>query len=257
MVSNSLGSFAEALLQPGAPVPDGIINPDGVPATKRFDVYRNNVIVSLVDALASRYPVIKTLVGDEFFQAAAREFVIHHPPQSPVMLAYGTAFPGFLDTFPPAASVPYLGDVARLESARRSAYHAADDPVLDPTRLEQVPPNLLERLTFSTHASLALIASDYAILSIWQANSQGIGLDVPVDTPQIIMICRPAMEVEVRGLPEGAFDFLTALQSGEMLGAAAQAGLLSSPAFDLAATLSGALSAGVFTDFKLAQSIRG
>lgn len=257
MGSDGLGPFAKALLQPGSPVPEGIINPDGAPATKRFDVYRNNVIVSLVDALASRYPVIKALVGDEFFQAAAREFVIHHPPQSPVMLAYGTAFPGFLDTFPPAASVPYLGDVARLESARRSAYHAADEPVLVPARLEQVPPDLLDQLTFSTHASLALIASSYAILSIWQANSQGTELDVPVDTPQSVIVCRPAMEVEVRSLPEGAFDFLKALQNGKTLGVAVQAGLLSSLAFDLASTLSGALSARVFTNFELAQIIRG
>lgn len=252
MDSNSLGPFAEALLRPGGAVPEGVINPDGAPATKRFNVYRNNVIVSLIEALASRYPVIRTLVGAEFFQAAAREFVIRHPPRTPVMLAYGTGFPGFLDTFPPAASVPYLGDVARLESARRSAYHAADDPVLAPSLLEQVPPNLLEKLKFKTHASLALIASDYAILSIWQANSQGTKPELPAATPQSVLICRPAMEVEVRGLPEGAFGFLQALKNGDMLGVAAQAGLLSSPAFDLASALSGALSAGIFTEFELA-----
>ncbi|WP_306258139.1 DUF2063 domain-containing protein [Pararhizobium sp. IMCC21322] len=253
MASESLRPFAEALLQPGSPVPDGVTNPDGVPATKRFDVYRNNVIVSLIDALASRFPVVQTLVGEEFFQAAAREFAINHPPASPVMLHYGTGFPDFLDGFPPAASVPYLGDVARLESARRAAYHAENAQPLDPAQLEQIAPDQFEVLTFQTHPSLSLIESDYAILSIWQANSQGSALDVPIATPQSILICRPMLEVEVRGLPQGAYAFLSALQQGGTLGAAAQAGLLSNPAFDLASTLTGALSAGVFTDFKITK----
>lgn len=251
MASDSLRPFAEALLRPDNPVPDGVVNPDGVPATKRFDVYRNNVIVSLIDALASRYPVVQTLVGEAFFQAVAREFVIHHPPASPVMLNYGTAFPEFLDGFPPAATVPYLGDVARLESARRIAYHASDSPVLDPALLEQIDPTQFESLTFTTNPSLWLFQSDYAIVSIWQANSQGTELDVPVSDAQSVMVCRPDLEVEVRELPGGAYAFLSALQEGGTLGSAAQAGLVSNPAFDLATTLTGALSAGIFTDFEI------
>lgn len=254
MADESLRPFAEALLNPGSPVPEGIINPNGIPATKRFDIYRNNVLVSLTEALANRYPVVQTLVGDKFFQAAAREFVIHHPPQSPVMLHYGTAFPEFLENFPPAASVPYLGDVARLESARRSAYHAKNENPLDPSRLEQVSPEQLDRLVFNTHPSLCLIESEYAVLSIWQANSQGTELDVPAATPQSVMICRPHFDVEVRALPLGAYAFLAALQQGQTLGAAAQAGLLANPAFDLATTLTGALSAGVFTQFQITGS---
>lgn len=253
MASDSLRPFAEALLQPGSPVPAGVVNPDGVAATKRFDVYRNNVIVSLIDALASRFPVVQTLVGEEFFQAVAREFVINQPPASPVMLNYGTGFPEFLDGFPPAASVPYLSDVARLESARRTAYHAANAQPLDPAQLEQIPPEQFEALTFKTHPSLCLIESDHAILSIWQANSQGNELDVPTNTAQSILVCRPMLEVEVRGLPQGAYAFLSTLQHGDTLGAAAQAGLLSSPAFDLATTLTGALSAGVFTEFGITR----
>lgn len=253
MASESLRPFAEALLQPGSPAPDGVINPDGVPATKRFDVYRNNVIVSLIDALASRFPVVQTLVGEAFFQAASREFVINQPPASPVMLHYGTEFPAFLDGFPPAVSVPYLGDVARLESARRSAYHARNAQPLDPAQLERIAPDQFEALAFQTHPSLCLIESDYAILSIWQSNSQGSELDVPANTPQSVMVCRPMLEVEVRGLPQGAYAFLSTLQQGGTLGAAAQAGLLSNPAFDLATTLTGTLSANVFTEFEITK----
>jgi hypothetical protein len=254
MADESLRPFAEALLKPGSPVPDGIINPNGIPATKRFDVYRNNVLVSLTEALSNRYPVIKKLVGDEFFQATAREFVILHPPRSPVMLHYGTSFPDFLDSFPPAASVPYLGDVARLENARRLAYHARDEQPLDPSRLEQVAPDDFDRLAFRMHPSLCLLESEYAILSIWQANSRDMELGVAPDTSQSVMICRPHLDVEVRALPKGACAFLAALQQGQTLGAAAQTGMLANPAFDLAETLTGALSAGIFTQFQITGS---
>lgn len=251
MANEGLRPFADALLQPGSPVPKGVINPDGVPATKRFDVYRNNVIVSLIDALASRYPSVQKLVGDEFFQAMAREFVIAHPPSTPVMLSYGQNFPNFLDVFPPAASLPYLSGVARVENARRCAYHAADATPIDPSILGTIPPEQFETVTFETHPSLILIDSEFAIKSIWHANSQGIALEIPINTPESVLICRPQMDVVVRDLPNGAFAFLTEVEKGNTLGEAAQAGLLASPVFDLANTLTGALSAQIFVSFQI------
>lgn len=251
MANQGLGSFADALLQPSSPVPEGVINPDGVPATKRFDVYRNNVVVSLIDALANRYPIIQKLVGEGFFRAMAREFVTAHPPTSPVMLGYGKAFPNFLDSFSAVASLPYLSDVARLESARRTAYHAVDATPIAPTMLEAIPPEQFESVTFETHPSLTLIQSKFAVKSIWHANSQDTALEVPIATPESVMICRPQMDVEVRSLPDGAFAFLTEVENGRTLGEAAQAGLLASPVFDLANTLTGVLAAQIFTRFQL------
>ena len=61
-------TFQAAMLDPAAPVPTGLVNPDGAAASKRFDVYRNNVAVSLSDALEAAFPVVRKLVGDEFFR---------------------------------------------------------------------------------------------------------------------------------------------------------------------------------------------
>jgi hypothetical protein len=106
--------------------------PAGVTATapddlaQRFAVYRNNVTVGLVDALAARFPVIQRLVGVEFFRAVAREFARSHPPRSPLLFLWGEAFPDFLAALPSLADYPYMADVARIEVARGVAYHAAD-----------------------------------------------------------------------------------------------------------------------------------
>lgn len=121
-------TFAAALLNPEADVPLGLIDPQGRPVQKRFDVYRNNVASGLTRALEASFPVIRALVGEAFFGAMAVEFLRAHPPKSRLMMLYSDAFPPFLATFPPVADLAYLPDVARLEQALRESYHAADAP---------------------------------------------------------------------------------------------------------------------------------
>jgi hypothetical protein len=123
-------AFAIALLDRAREVPPGIRGPGGSPATRRFNVYRNNVFVSLTEALATRFPVCLALVGEEFFRAMARLYIELSPPRSPLLMTYGDDFADFIGTFPPAAPVPYLCDIARLEAARTRAYHAVDEEPL-------------------------------------------------------------------------------------------------------------------------------
>jgi hypothetical protein len=119
-------AFVAALLDRARAVPGDLRSPSGSPAGRRFDVYRNNVFVGLIEALERRYPVCRTLVGEEFFRAMARLYVELSPPRSPVLLTYGSDFAEFVETFPPAASLPYLADVVRLENALVAAFHARD-----------------------------------------------------------------------------------------------------------------------------------
>jgi hypothetical protein len=119
-------SFSDALLDPAAPCPPGLSSWNGSDPAQRFAIYRNNVVVGLVDALADTYPVTQELVGEAFFRAMVREFVRAAPPRSPVLALYGQGFAEFIESFPPAAGLPYLAEVARLEMLRVRAWHAAD-----------------------------------------------------------------------------------------------------------------------------------
>ena len=118
--------FAQALLDAGRPVPAGLVAWNGADVGVRFGVHRNNVVVSLVGVLADTFPVVRSLVGAEFFDALARLHVCAHPPASPVMSEYGAGFAGWIVDFEPAAALPYLANMARLEHARVTAFHAAD-----------------------------------------------------------------------------------------------------------------------------------
>ena len=108
-------AFASALLDPARPAPEGLENPFGGAAGKRFDVYRNTVAVSLTEALETGFPTVRKLVGDDFFKAMAGVFLRANPPGDPRLALYGSSFPGFLPRFQPVAHLRYLSDVARLE----------------------------------------------------------------------------------------------------------------------------------------------
>jgi hypothetical protein len=238
---NGQQAFFEALLDPGQPPPSGLTAWNGSDPAARFAVYRNNVMASLVDALANTYPVTHELVGETFFRAMAQLFVHAEPPRSRVLAFYGEAFPDFVERFPPAASVPYLADVARLERLRVHAYHAADGATLSTETIAEALTNNaggLPDLRVAFHPSTGLLRSPYAVVSLWAAH-QGITDIASVDplVPENALIVRPELDVEVLGLDAGASDFVARLLQGESLGGAAEQVGHTYPDFDLARLL--------------------
>jgi hypothetical protein len=217
---------------------------------KRFAVYRNNVVVSLVNALRSRFPAVEKIVGAEFFAAMARVFVGEHPPRSKILSEYGEDFAGFIASFPPAEHLHYLPDVARLEAARTRAYHAADATPIAADALTAFDPERLFALKIALHPSAQVVRSRYPIVTIWAMNSGELPLG-PIDEDQAedALVIRPQLEVLVRKLPAGGAEFLTGLATGIALGEAAQRAADADGDFDLAANLAGLIESGVMTGF--------
>lgn len=211
--------FRASLLDPARPVPPGLTDPMGRPAGRRFDVYRNNVTVSLTEALRQAFPVIRRLVGDDFFTAMAREHLRAHPPTSPLLMFYGEAMPDFLAAFPPVAHLGYLPDIARLELALRQSYHAADAAPMSPEALQTLTPDafLAARLAFPP--SVRVLRSRWPIHTIWSANTRGT--EAPrAATPEDVLIARPGFDPEPHLVPQGCAPCLAALMAGQTVGAA-------------------------------------
>ena len=242
-------AFAAALLDAAAPTPAGVITPSGAPATKRFDVYRNNVVVSLSEALAVAFPVVKKLVGDIFFQAMAGVYVRANPPRTPLMMFYGETFPDFLSEFEPARALSYLPDVARLEQARRQVYHAADDTPANPDSLASFTETELMALRFDLIAGHRIIPSEYPILGIWRANMGGD--NALSDRGETVLIARPDMQVEMHLLSPGSAEFISGLAGDLPLGIAAERAATAMPEFDLGAGLSDLFRARILKNVTL------
>src|SRR5215472_11559161 len=103
----------------------GIVD-GGLDAAARIGIYRNNVLGNYRKALGATYPVVRKLVGAQFFNAAVDAFVRAYPSQHGDVNRYGGELPRFITSYPPARELPYLPDVARLEWAVDQAAIAAD-----------------------------------------------------------------------------------------------------------------------------------
>ncbi|MGX1325235.1 hypothetical protein AB7M17_008688 [Bradyrhizobium sp. USDA 377] len=240
--------FAPALLDPTRGPPPAVTGPNGKPAGKRYDVYRNNVTVSLIDALAAIYPAVQRITGPDFFRAMARTHIRCTPPTSPLLFEYGRDFPGFIEAYKHARPFPWLADVARIERAWLDAYHAADAAPLSPVRLSAVAPDRLADLVFTPHPATRIVRSQFSAATIFAANRGTAPVErIDASTPEDAVITRAEFDVVVRHLPPGGAAFATCLMSGRPLGEAAASALDACPGFDLAANIAGLIEAGAFT----------
>ncbi len=227
----SQDAFAAALFSGALPGNVTAVNPEE--AQRRFAVYRNNVMVGLTKALATRFPVVERLVGEDFFRACAREFVLRHPPRSRLLMRYGESFPDFLAAFGPAKTLPYLPDVARIEVARGEAYHAADASPLGPDVLAQAAEAGAEDLRLSLHPSLRIVSSAHPAFTIWSMNQPGRTPTRIADwRAETALVLRPRMSVLVEAIAPARTAFLTRIQERGLLSEALEAGLAQDPEFD-------------------------
>lgn len=245
--------FSADLLASEPACPPGLVTWNGSEPDKRFAVYRNNVIVGLVDALADSFPVTQALVGEEFFRAMAREFVRAQPPRSPVLALYGAGFAAFIETFPPVAGLPYLADLARLEYLRVMAWHAADVDAVSPQRIGAVlaDPDGLPQARLTLHPALFVLPSAHAVVALWaahQADSPAQALAaVDPARAEAALLWRNGLEVEIRRIGPGTALFIGQLQQAFSLAEAGAAAMATDAEFDPAATLALLVGCGAIT----------
>ena len=254
-------AFAAALLDPAAPLPEDVVTRTGADATRRFGVYRNNVIVSLIDALSDSYTVVAALVGDEFFRAMAREFARQHPPRSPIMANYGDEFAEFIAGFAPAGVLPYLADLARLEWQRVVSWHAADEPSLGSIDIEPLlsDPIALANTRWHFHPSVALLDSSFAIASLWSAHQHesareieaALSYVVPIQ-PESALVLRQELDVLILSMTAAEAAFVRALLARRSLAEAVEEAEINCTKFDLSLLMGMLMKCGALVKFELA-----
>ncbi len=218
-------------------------------AQPAFAVYRNTVMKGCIDALQANYPSIARLVGDEWFRAAAAIYARANLPQHPTLADYGADFAKFLAAFAPAAELPYLPGVARLDRFWTEAHTARDEAPLDAAAVARLAPGELARTVLRPHASARWAWFDaQPIVTIWRRNRY----PDRADDGEIewrgegVLIVRPGAAVEHVALDAAACAFLDCCAAGQTLADAAAAALAVSAETDLAHLMAQLLEAGAF-----------
>ena len=240
--------FRNAVLDAEQPVPADLQDARGAPAGARFSVYRNNVVVSLTEALATGFPLVEKLLGPQTFQRLAGLFVRKHPPASPLMMHYGQELPAFLEGFQPLAHIGYLPDCARLDLALRRSYHAADSKPLNPHRLTGEPQAVMA-LRLSRAPATLILRSAWPLYDIWRYNTE-TEAPKPRAEAQDVLITRPEFDPAPHLLTPGAAAWYDALDQGQSLSEASETAAQTHPDFDLSLCLAQALETSALQDPK-------
>jgi hypothetical protein len=200
-----------------------IVGP-GSAAIDCLGILQNTWAVVLTQALTVAFPAVRKLVGSQFFDRLARDFLNENAPSDAWLDLYGADLPVFISTYEPARSVPYLADVARLEVLVNRAIHAPRDPHLSVATLGESLEGLGD-IRFVSHPSLGLLESHFAVDVIWRAvlNLDGQSFDDvdPEDVDAHLLVARNGGGVRVERLTQEAHLFAELLAEGFPLAQAA------------------------------------
>jgi uncharacterized protein (UPF0276 family) len=203
----------------------------------RFALYRGNLTANWDKALSNAYPVLRQLVGSEFFGGLSRAYGMAQPSGDCDLNRFGADFAIFLSTFPHVAEWPYLPDMARLEWALHRAHYAADAPALDPQRLAALGPEQLEMATMRLHPACCLLASQWAVQALWQAHQAGAGSNFPAHMASAshALVVRPRWKALALPLGAAAYAALSVLATGGNVGMALDAAFEIDQQYDVGA----------------------
>ncbi|MGB8599302.1 MAG: DNA-binding domain-containing protein, partial [Burkholderiales bacterium] len=226
-----------------------------ISAADRLAIYRNNSFTNLRSALQGVYPVVNKLVGDDFFNHAANEYVRITPSVSGDLHDFGMSFADFLASFGPARNLAYLPDVAKLEWACHRVFHAADHVGLDLAGLRNVAPERYGELQFDLHPAVALLASEYPTQKIWQVNQDDFigndSVDLGLGENYLLVSRAENFTLTVETLSAADYAFLLALKEKNTLEAAAEKAIAVDAHFALGASLQRFAAQKILADFNL------
>jgi hypothetical protein len=194
------------------------------------------------------------IVGERFFDAMAERYVRAEPSRSPDLNAYGATFPEFIQAFPPAASVPYLADVARLDWACQAAMTAPQDGALDLQALAAVPEERQPDVVFEPSRSASLLRSAFPIHRIWQLAQPGgeDGAGVRLDEGGVrLIVWRQDQELRIELLEDDELRLLSEIALGRSLGEIAETLGAGAHPLDVPALLPKLVTRGWLTGFRL------
>lgn len=219
----------------------------------RFNIYRNNYYVAVINVLKERFPVTERIVGEDFFKATAREFVQHTPPIGQSNLGYGREFPKFLESFSPVADLPYLPDVARLEWARFESAISAEMPTVSSQDFNALDPAHAGRVQLNLHPSLRTVASDHPVYDIWRTNHEDDEVQslADVQAGQAVLVARSQIGIEVHEIPIAAITFVEGLRAELSLGDAFEQVSDQLSPQDFSNTLAALLAVGAVSSLKI------
>ena len=225
----------------------------GPGAEAGLSVYRNTIAKGRADALAAQFPTVERVVGAAWLAAAANAHGAECPPRTASLLSYGRDFADWLGQFPPAADMPFLPALARLDYLWSESHLAADIEPLQPDALAGMTADAFGDHALTLHPATRFAGFEDSTPDLWRALQPPAEAPETLelgDVPQGLLITRPALEITTTVIGSGELAFLEACEAGHSLADAAVAALTCEPDLDLSALFARQMTAGVFASLR-------
>ena len=200
-----------------------MLNPQrGTAGQERLAVYAGGYVERTRQALADIYEAVAHVVGSRRFAELAQTYARRYPSHEYNLSLRGRHLAEFLIGHPLSHRLPFLPDLARLEWLIAQAFHAFDEPPLEPLRVAGLSLDQWEQRRIAFQPSVGCLASPWPVRDLWDARTRPvseISIDV-VNRPQRVLIFRKDLRVMCELMEEGPFRMLAALRRGATLGEA-------------------------------------
>jgi hypothetical protein len=217
----------------------------------RWDVYTSGYLARLVEALENDYPAVRRILGSKRFWELTERYLKDFPPRSYDVGRVGERLAVFLGTDGLIESLPFLGDLARLEWQIAESFVAPDSEPLRWTDLQRMAPDEVADLPLSLRPGVALLRSPWPLLDLWKCKdreTEEISVRVEGRPPSRVLVSREEGEVRCRDVGETDARFIEAVRWGGSL-VDVQAGLGASASLErLIACFRRWVDEGVFRD---------
>lgn len=167
----------------GAAFKKQIVNDKKVGVKKRLGIYYDAYRLRIIEALATAYPNLKKLLGDDLFDKTARSYIDLYPSTFRNMRWVGDKMAQHLQKSLP--QYPIAAELATFEWGLSLAFDAEDAPMLTLQDLAQIAPENWGGLRFQFTPAVQLLSPKMNVLRIWQA------LNVDEAPPKIAQIDEP------------------------------------------------------------------
>lgn len=216
---------------------------------KRFEIHLRHYEESVTAAVVGRFPATGWLIGPKRLDAAARAFVHAHPPTAPCIAEYGTAFPGFLATWPDTSRLAYVPAFADLDWHLGRLAVSIDLQPVGADQLRHIDPEALAESVVTIQPGTHYLDTNWAIdtlMKMYLADS----------SPESWTLRGEEVYLEVRGsrgdlrfsrLSAPEYAFRARLAAGRALGDAAGMALALDDGFDPGAALLALLGESLVT----------
>jgi uncharacterized protein (UPF0276 family) len=188
------------------------------PAEKQLGVYVNAYRWRLFDVVAEDYPVLKTYLGEERFDALINDFISAVPPQHFNVARYATLLPAYQQTH--ATHDVFAGELCLLETAITQLANAEETEALTPEHLARLTPETLMESNLTPRKALQLFAFEYPVNAYYKAVKEDALLPTITQQPSFLAVFRHEDVVWRMDLEEQEFELLSALFSGSTVGEA-------------------------------------